>query len=314
MALRTGIIGTGGIARSHVDGYRKNGVQITALMDSDRAAADAMAASIEGVKVFSDYQSLLDSGLVDMISICTPPVAHEGPAVYALERGIHVLLEKPMAHNVDSARRILAAADASQARLTLGFRHRCLPAVLKLREVINAGTIGPVVFFHNTFCGPAFQMKDRWFSKKAIAGGGTLMDTSVHSIDLFRYLVGEVVEQKAVMARHLEGIDVEDASILILKAENGAIGSLTASWVAGDGQAFIDVTGEKGRVLYDYMKAAEVRLKRLGEPEWETIAVEPSAGFSEEIGIFLAAIRGEGGLLSTGLDGLRAVEIIEANY
>lgn len=312
--MRAGIIGTGGIAKSHADAYRKSNVQITALMDSNREAADAMAATIDGARVFDSYQSLLDSGLVDMVSICTPPVAHEGPAVYALERGIHVLLEKPMAHDVASAKRIAAAAEASRAKLTIGFRHRCLPAVLKLRQVINEGTIGPIVFFHNTFCGPAFNMKDRWFSKKAIAGGGTLMDTSVHSIDLFRYLVGEVVEQKAVMARHLEGIDVEDASILIVKADNGAIGSLTASWVAGDGQAYIDITGEKGRVLYDYMKAAEVRLKRLGEKEWETIAVEPSAGFAEEVGIFLAAIRGEGELLCTAFDGLRAVEIIEANY
>lgn len=314
MAFRTGIIGTGGIARAHVDGYGKNGVAITALMDSNRAAADAMAAGISGVQVFDDYKALIDSGLVDMISICTPPVAHEGPAVYALERGIHVLLEKPMANNVAAAKRILAASQQSKAKLTIGFRHRCLPAVLKLREYIQDGTIGPVVYFLNAFSGPAFGMKDKWFSKKAIAGGGTLMDTSVHSIDLFRYLVGEVVEQKAVMARHLEGIDVEDASILLLKAANGGIGSLTASWVAADGQAFIDVTGEKGRVLYDYYNAAEVRLKRLGDKEWTIIPVQPSGGFAEEIGIFLAAIRGEGELLCTGFDGLRAVEIIEANY
>jgi predicted dehydrogenase len=157
-------------------------------------------------------------------------------------------------------------------------------------------------------------MKDRWFSKKAIAGGGTLMDTSVHSIDVFRFLVGEVVEQKAVMHRHMPEIDVEDASILTLKAENGALGALTASWVAGEGQAIIDVTGQSGRVVYDYMKPDEVRLKRLGEKEWERIAVQPSNGFAEEIAIFLAAIRGEGDLICTAGDGLRAIEIIEANY
>jgi predicted dehydrogenase len=312
--MRAGIIGCGGIARAHVKGYEANGVEVTALMDVSEQALASMAAGVEGAKCFNRHESLLDSGLVDLVSICTPPVAHEAPAVLALARNIHVLLEKPLAHSVASARRIVAAAEQSDALLMTAFRHRYLPAIIKMREIIEAGEIGTAVYFHNTFCGPAFAMVDKWFSKRAIAGGGTLMDTSIHSVDIFRYLFGEVVEQKAIMQQHLEGTDVEDASILTLKSRNGVIGALTASWVAADGVSGIDVMGQEGRVAYDYHCPDQIKLRRHGNDEWEIVPVETSSGFDKEIAHFLRAIQGQETLSCTGEDGLKAVEIIQSTY
>jgi len=317
MSTRIGIIGCGGISRSHVQGYRANGAHIVAVTDVNRAAAETLASEIGDVTIFDSYEDLLDSGAVNAVSICTPPVAHEEPALLALEHGINVLLEKPLAHTVESARRIAAAAAANQDSgvvLMVAFRHRFLPAIRAIRTIIEDGTIGPAVFLQNTFCGPAFGMKDRWFSHRDIAGGGTLMDTSIHSVDIFRFLLGEVVEQHAVMDQHLAGIDVEDASVLILKSAAGALGSLTASWVAGDGIATIDVVGQDGRVIYDYNKSNELQLKRRTADNWETIPVQPSDGFTEEIAHFLAAIAGEEAVACTATDGLRAVEIVQSNY
>ncbi len=314
MSTRAGIIGTGGIARAHARGYLNNGVTVTAVMDVHREAAEAMAADIEDARVFGTYAELLDSGLVDVLSICTPPVAHDEPAVMALERGIHVLLEKPMAHTIEAGRRILDAAAESDAVITIGFRHRYLPAIQKLREFIADGTLGEIVLYQNAFTGPAFRMKDRWFSKKAISGGGTLMDTSIHSVDIFRYLLGEVAEQSALTARHMDSIDVEDASMLLVKNPAGAVGCLMASWVAGVGQSFIDVTGQDGRALFDYGQGDQVKLMRRGEKEWEIIAVRPSDGFDEEIAGWLAAIRGEDGMIVTIQDGFRALEVIQNCY
>ena len=314
MSLRVGIIGCGGVAKLHIAGYQENQVEITGLVDVNQAAVKAAAKDIPGVKCFCEHEALLDSGLVDAVSICTPPVAHEDAAVSALRRNIPILCEKPLAHSVDSAKRIVAAAEESGTVLMTAFRHRFLPAIQTVRRVISQGEIGQVVLFQNVFCGPAFQMKDTWFSRKAVAGGGTLMDTSIHSVDIFRYLIGEVIEQKALTHRHLEGTDVEDASIITLKAESGAIGSLMASWVAGDGMAFIDIVGQEGRVVYDYAQADEVRLKRGGETQWKVIGVEASNGFAEEISHFLAALRQELPLSCTGEDGLRALEIIQSTY
>lgn len=309
MAIRVGIIGCGGIAASHVDGYDQNNTPITALTDLSRNAAEQMAAGIDGARVFDDVPAMLDSSLVDAVSICTPPVAHEEPALQVLAKGIHVLSEKPLAATPEACRSMIEASEKSNAVLMVAFRHRFLPAIRKMKEIIDNGDLGALVYFQNTFSGPAFGMVDKWFSKKAIAGGGTTMDTSTHSIDLFRFLIGEVTESKTVQHTHLEGIDVEDSSIIALKAENGALGTLTASWVAGIGQAVIDITGQDGRVLYDYTIAEEVRFQKRGEDTWQVFPVKASGGFTEEIAYFLSVIGGAEHNLCTGHDGLRAVEI-----
>jgi predicted dehydrogenase len=312
--IRIGIIGCGNIARSHVDGYQKSGAPITAVTDIRPDAAEALARDLPGARVFPDHTSLLDAGVVDAVSICSPPDGHEAAALHALGRGVHVLCEKPLAHTLDAGRRMAAAAAQSRALFMTAFRHRFLPAIRKLKELIDAGRVGEVVLVHNCFCGPAEQLGKLWFGRKAVAGGGTLMDTSSHSVDLFRFLVGEIAGQHAVMHRHLEGTDVEDASILVVRAGTGAVGSLAASWVAGEGVATIDVMGRNGRLVYDYANGAEVRLKVRGAETWETIPVEFSWGFPEEIAHFLRAIRGEEKLACTAQDGLRALEVIQSTY
>jgi predicted dehydrogenase len=310
--MRVGIVGCGDIARYHIQGYQAAGAEITAFADVNLAAAEAMAGGIPGAKAFPDHQALIDSGRVDLISICTPPAYHEEAAVYALKRGVHVLCEKPFAHTLESARRMAEAAEGSSALMMCAFRHRFLPAVNKLKELVPE--IGPLVCFNNLFGGPLFRICDKWFSKRVISGGGALIDTATHSIDLFRFLVGEIAEQQALTHRHLENIEVEDAGVLTVKGESGAVGSIIATWVAGTGLASIDLVGQKGRLFFDYMRNSEVRMAVPGEAEWRTIPVEPSSGFKEQIAHFLGAVRGEWPLSCTVEDAMRVMEVLDAIY
>jgi len=312
--LRIGVIGCGGIASAHVAGYGEAGATITAVADTNGAAADNLAASLPGAKAFAESQALLESGLVDAVSICTPPACHEGAALAALSQGIHVLCEKPLAHTPEAARLICKAAQRGEAILMTAFRHRFLPAIVAMRQHIEGGTIGTPVHLQNTFCGPAFNMQERWFSKRSIAGGGCLMDTSSHSVDLFRFLLGEVVEQQAVMHQHFPNTDVEDAAILTVKSQTGALGTLCATWVAGCGVATLEVMGKSGRLLYDYAKPETLLLFKPGETEPTAITVAASSGFSEEVAQFLGAIAGTCEASPSGTDGLRAVEIIHGVY
>lgn len=312
MEIRYGIIGCGGIAKFHLEGCKASGLKVVAVADINPEAAAKFAEEAGGAKVFNSADALLESGLVDAVSICSTPNAHEGPAVKALKLGIHVLLEKPMANTVESAKRIGEAAEKSKAKLMLAYRHRLLPAIQEIKRRAVAGELGRPVLFHNTFCGPAFYMKDRWFSKKAIAGGGSLMDTSSHSIDLFRYLVGEPVESAALFARHLEGTDVEDVSAILLKTADGALGSLTASWVAGDGIAYVELVGENGRIKYDYC-LHELTLK-LKDADKVKIEVPQSNGFAEEIAEFRKSIESGSAPVIGASDGLRGLEIIQNAY
>ena len=312
MTLRAGIIGCGGIAHKHVAGYQANNIEITAVADINRDAVNSMAEQHKAA-AFASAEELIWSGKVDIVSICTPPVAHEEDAVKALQRGIHVLLEKPAASSVDGARSIKAAADKSNAKLMLAFRHRFIPAIVKMKELIASGQLGQLIFMHNTFCGPAFFMKDKWFSKKAVAGGGSMLDTSSHSVDLFRFLVGEVAEQHAVCHTHLDGTDVEDAAIITLKSVDGVLGSLTSAWVAGAGEADILIMGQNGKLEYTYF--GDLVFHKRGEKEAEKVALsEFSGGFNEQIASFINAINTGDEPEVTAFDGLKNLEIITACY
>jgi len=203
--IRVGIVGCGDIARSHLEGYLKNSVQPVAFFDLRREAAEKLAAGLSGARVYSDCRSMMESGEIDAVSICSPPAFHEEAACLALEAGINLLCEKPLAHTVPSAARIVDTAKTSGKTLMTAYRHRFIPAIAKMRQLIGEGRVGPPVLFNNIFCGSAPQMSQKWFSKKDIAGGGSMLDTSSHSVDLFRFLVGEIVDQRALWNRRRSG-------------------------------------------------------------------------------------------------------------
>jgi predicted dehydrogenase len=314
MSLKVGIVGCGGIARSHVQGYGAAGASVVAVADCERASAEALAGEVSAKGIFDDYTAMIDSGAVEAVSICTPPAFHEAAAVYALEHGIHVLCEKPMTVDSASAHRMKHASEQSSAVFMPAFRHRFLPANIKLREVVQSGRIGDPVLFNNVFCGPAFYMEGRWFTQKSLAGGGSLIDTNSHSVDLFRFIIGEIVEQSAVVHRHFKTTDVEDAAILSVRAENGALGAMESSFVAGVGAAFIDIIGTNGQVRYDYMDPARVVLRWDEGKSSEDFEVRVSGGFDEQIAHFILAVRGEQKLSCTIDDGVRVVEVIDEAY
>lgn len=313
MKLRAGIVGCGGVAQSHIAGYQKNGIKVTALTDMNPDIAKATAEKLNGeAEIFASAEALIKSGKVDLISICTPPIAHADNAVCALENGVHVLCEKPLAHTAKDAEKIQRVAENSKVKFMVAFRHRFLPATQKMKELIDQGKIGAPVLFLNEFCGPAFGMKDKWHCKKAISGGGCMLDTSAHSVDLFRYLFGEVVEQHAVMHRHFENTDVEDCAILTVKSANGVLGSLTSGFVVGGGRARVDISGQAGRIIYEYGK--EIRYYDLATNTWEDIEVVVSNGFAIEIGLFIDAIKNDLPVPVGIEDGIRCLEIIQSNY
>lgn len=310
--IRVGIVGCGAIARAHVSGYKAAKARFAGITDLSRGAAEKLAVELNHAPVYAGYRELIDKAAPDVISICTPPVAHEEVALYALKHGVHVLCEKPMAFDAEAARRMEVAAKKAAVQFMPAFRHRFIPGNLLLRKIVASGKIGDVVLFNNVFCGPAFGMENKWFTKKKIAGGGCLLDTNSHSVDLFRFIVGEIVDQKAVMHRHFKTTDVEDAGILIVKADNGAIGSMQSSFVAGVGQAFTDVIGTKGRARFEYGNQVMWRLTK--DKNWRINPVAASSGWAEQISHFLGAVKGRHRLSCTAQDGVRDMEIITAVY
>lgn len=308
-----GIIGCGAIAESHRKGYEQNGLAPVAFADVSAERATAFAAKTEGARGYGSHLELLESG-VTAVSICTPPNSHREIAVAALERGIHVLCEKPLAGTLEDSRAIETAAVGSNAVFMMAFRHRFLPAHQKMRELIRSGGLGKIVLFRNIFGGPNPGMKDKWFSRRAISGGGSLMDTSIHAVDLFRFYCGEIAAVSGQVNRMFSGTDVEDSGVLSLRSESGALGLVASSWNIGAYHARVEIDTEEGALSFNYHQKDVIFVRRKEAKTDETFPVTPSNGFTEQIASFLQTLADRRTPSPSVLDGLRAVEAISRVY
>ncbi|MDW8289766.1 MAG: Gfo/Idh/MocA family oxidoreductase [Armatimonadota bacterium] len=313
--LRVGLIGAGGIGRTHLASYdRVREAQIVAIVDINEEVARAAALQV-GAQVFRSVEQMLEQVELDAVDICTPPANHLEVALPAIERGLHVLCEKPLAHHPDAARQMVRAAEQRGVYLMTAFCHRFHPPVVALKRLIDAGDLGEVVMFRNRFAGPFPGVEERWFSDKEVAGGGVLMDTSVHSIDLFRFLVGEVARVQAVVRRTNPAIgEVEDTAIALLSTSDQRMGVIEASWVLAAGFNVIEVYGTQGAAMVHYWDGFRSRYKTHRMDDWQPLEEVGPDRFVGELQHFVDACLGRTPLLVTGYDGLRAVEIVYEAY
>lgn len=236
--LRVGVIGCGSIAQHrHLPEYRINkNVELTAVCDIHKDRADAIAKQY-GVAAFTSLEKLINSGIVDAVSVCTSNDLHAPATIAALEAGIHVLCEKPIATSKQDAEAMIAAAERSGKKLMIAHNQRFVPSHIKARQLIQMGEIGKIYSFRTVFGhgGPenwSVEGKGGWFFQKEKAFVGAMGDLGVHKTDLLRYLLGEeIVEVGSFVETSAKDFaNVDDNAVCILKTESGIIGTLAASW------------------------------------------------------------------------------------
>lgn len=312
---KVAIIGCGWVGLEHASGYREvEDCRIVGAVDPVIDMAGKLTEKYGG-NAYAGLNELLSREKPDIVSVCTPPASHGIVIENLLSSGVtSIVCEKPLARNTAEARNILEAASSRKALLMTAFCHRFVEPVRKIREMIQSGILGDLNFFRNQFSSRFEGIQQRWFSKPKISGGGCMMDTSVHSIDLFRHLCGEVKNLSARSITRMPELVVEDTSMILVQSENGCIGTIEASWNMAKGQAVLEIGGSKGRVLYEYW--GELRQIAEGEDKWKTIPISRNINrrFEDELRHFVNAVKGEEKLGPTGEDGLRAVELIEAAY
>src|SRR5713226_6517564 len=190
--MRVGLIGAGWIAAEHHATLgRCADVEVVAVCDVDEARARELAGE---ASVYTDWRELLDREEPDAVFVCTPPLAHREPAVAALERGINVYLEKPIARGSDDAQAIVVAADQSRAVCAVGYQWRAVDVLPELHGAIEGQELGLLIGIST---GPTRSRP--WFLDRA-QGGGNLLERASHSIDLARAVAGEVVAVQAAAA------------------------------------------------------------------------------------------------------------------
>ncbi len=312
--LRIAIIGAGNIARAHARAYAAQAgrAELVACADTVLSQAEALAREY-GARPYGDVARMLDEVRPDAVSVCTPPVFHADCARSALERGIPVLCEKPLTADGASARALAARARTLGGLLMPAHCHRFHGPVQSLKELLVAGKLGRVLHFQNRFAFRWPGVEDTWFAHKAVAGAGILLDTTVHSIDLFRHLAGEVAWVSAQVS-HTVTTEVEDSAAILLRSSDGALGEIACSWVSPPGEATVRLYGTEGSALVDYDDETLLRYNTSGSGGWVELRYSGRDRFANEVAHFLDCIATGATPAVTPEDGARAIEIIDAAY
>ncbi len=224
---RVAIIGCGDVATVHFEAVKAiDGAELVAVCDTDPGRL-AAASEAHGVPGYSDVAALLDEVRPDVVHVCTPHDQHADPAIAALERGIDVISEKPLASTLADGERLAAAAAASSARIGICFQNRYNLAVKAMAERLASGEFGAVlggsgtVMWNRT---AEYYLNRPWRGSWQGGGGGLLMNQAIHTLDLLQWMLGEVTSVSGHAATRALGdtIEVEDTAELVLTHANGA--------------------------------------------------------------------------------------------
>jgi len=311
--VRFGLVGAGAIAQAYAQAFSQTtAAKLVAVADSRREAAEKMADAAQ-CQAFTDAETMADAVELDAVLVCTPPSTHRDICCALLERGIHVLCEKPLAITSADAEAMIAAAEARGLHFTMASKFRYVADVQKAKELIANGTIGEVVLFENVFTGRV-DMSTRWNSNPEIAGGGVLIDNGTHSVDVARFCLGELAEVQAMEGNRIQLLPVEDTAKMFIRSRQGVLGSIDLSWsVSKELPYFIAVYGSEGTILVGWR---ESKFRRAGDAEWTVFGAgyDKFAAFRGQIENFARVVRGEESLVVTPEDALASVQVIEAAY
>lgn len=309
------IIGAGNMGRIHAAAYANAGAKVVAVCDVDGAQAERLAAELHAT-AYTSIDEMMTHACPLMVSVCTPPSDHVATASAMLRRGIPVLCEKPLAESVAGAQAILAAAQEGGTVCMTGFCHRFHEPVRQIKDKLEAGEIGEPVLFRNRFAYHFQGVGQTWFADRRVSGGGTLMDTSVHSLDLYRFLIGEISHVAAQLTTVTPGLSVEDNSVLLVNGPEGVPGIIEASWTTPIGESMLVIYGTKGNLAVDYAAGdfGIARIQRAGEPAPEELPRSAHNRFTAEVAHLIHCMNAGLEPSPNGHDGLRVLQVIEAAY
>lgn len=273
------ILGAGDIANVHIEAYKQFGerCRIVALADifTDKAQEKKDKYDLD-CEVVGDYKELLDRKDIQLVSVCLPPSMHCETATAFLEKGIHVLCEKPMAPCLEECDKMLAAAKAGGAKLSIVAQNRFKPDIMKTKMMLDQNYMGKVFFAQaNSTWWRGDNYYDLWWRGTwAKEGGGCTFIHAVHHIDLLLWLMGDVDEVHALVAnQNHNNSEVEDVSISTIRFKSGAIGLMNANLLHhGEEQKFV-IDAEKGTIEIPH-KINVSRQQHNGYPEDDVEACE----------------------------------------
>ena len=235
--FRTALIGCGAIAQTHADNLsRMENVSLVGICDIIPEKAEALKQKFGflSAPVYTDYRKMLDEVKPDVVHICTPHYLHAEMAIEALNRDIHVMLEKPVCLSPDEFDLLLKAEQNSKAKICVSFQNRFLERNEKLKSLVLSGEYGKILSAVGTCFWKregAYYTESPWRGRLATEGGGVLINQSIHTLDLLLWICGMPERIAAITANlHQKGIiETEDTAVLRLVYPEGFVGLFFAT-------------------------------------------------------------------------------------
>ncbi len=312
--IRWGLIGTGTVAREWmIDAIRNSGDgDVVAAFDLDRNRSSNVARTWGGIDIAESVEALLATPDIDAVYISTTNETHAPLTLAAASAGKHVLCEKPMAMNLDDARSMIAACE--KAGVVLGINHHLRNAASHraMRQAIQEGRIGrPVAVrvFHAVYLPESLQT---WRVNNPGAGGGVILDITVHNADTVRFLLGEEPETVTAMTQTagMSGAGLEDGAMSISRFASGTIVQMHEGFTTRYAGTGLEIHGTEGSLFArDVMTQQPVGTVTLRNADGETaLGIDHENLYEVGVRRFCAAVvRGDGIPAATGADGFASL-------
>jgi UDP-N-acetylglucosamine 3-dehydrogenase len=293
--MKTGVIGTGSMGQNHVRVYSEmENVELVGIADRDTARVRKLAKTYDTTP-YNDYKTLLDQD-IDALSIAVPTTFHKEIALEAMESGIHILVEKPIADTVENAKIMIRKAEENGVKLMIGHIERFNPAIIALKKEIEKEKFGKIVSISATRVGPL---------EKRIRDVGIILDLGVHDIDLMSYLYSEKVREVFATAGSVIH-KFEDYASILLKFQNGNAGVIKTNWLTPHKMRRLSVTGTNGIAYVDNIQSTLHIYNGLPEIN---IKVEKEEPLKKELEHFIGCIENNGEPGVSGIDGMFALKV-----
>jgi predicted dehydrogenase len=307
------MIGSGRIAQTYLACWKAmEDCELVGVCDTNPAVANA-AAEAYGGKAYTSHRELLANAKPDAVIVCTPPTTHRAITCDALGAGAHVLCEKPIATRAPDLAAMIQEAEARNRRLMMASKFRYVDDIVAASSLLKAGILGKPVRFENTFAS-WLDVRQRWNSDPAVAGGGVLIDNGTHSVDISRFLLGPITEVMAYHGPRVQPIEVEDTSHVSFRSESGATGTIDLSWsIHKERDSFIDVYGTEGMMSIGWKRS---RYRQNHTNAWVEFGTgyDKNKAFMAQLRNFVLYCQGAESPRITLKDAMASVLVVEAAY
>jgi UDP-N-acetyl-2-amino-2-deoxyglucuronate dehydrogenase len=329
MTFNVGIIGGGGISETHARAVSElEGLQVAAFLGANKDKVDQLSEKYGGV-AFNDLNAFVSHQPMDAVIVGSPSGLHADEGIACAQRGLHVLVEKPIDVTLAKADALIRECERNNVKLAVCYQDRFAADSIRLKELIADGGLGKVILVSGRvkwYRPPEYYSNSRWRGRLSLDGGGALMNQGIHTVDLLLWLLGDVKHVYAKALTALHDIESEDTLVATLEFANGAIGTLEAATSVYPGyDRRIEISGTEGTIIFEHDRIISADLKKSIVGGLETKPkdtnqsssspiVSDVSGHKRIIKDFVSAIQTGQRPRCDGYEGRRSVALVAAIY